>query len=89
MAGCAEVLVPGTLAGGGEAYRYSSANVAKETFMGRVDQVTAATRSALRKMGIQFHTVSTEDDQTEITASTAELDTSIELKDFTQSFNCE
>ena len=42
MAGCAEVPVPGTLAGGGEAYRYSTANVAKETFIGNVDQVTAA-----------------------------------------------
>jgi len=26
MAGCAEVLLPGTLAGGGEAYRYTTAN---------------------------------------------------------------
>ena len=85
MAGCAEVLVPGTLAGGGEAYRYSTANVAKETFMGNVDEVTAATRSALQKMGIQFHSVSAEDDQTEITASTAELDISIELKPITAS----
>lgn len=83
MAGCAEVLVPGTLAGGGEAYRYSTANVAKRTFMGNVDQVTAATRKALQKMGIQFQSISTEDAETEISASTAELDIAIEMKPIT------
>jgi hypothetical protein len=83
MAGCAEVLVPGTLAGGGEAYRYSTANVAKETFIGNVDQVTVATRSALQAMGIQMQSISTDEAETEITASTAELDITIELKPIT------
>lgn len=83
VAGCAEVLVPGTLAGGGEAYRYSTANVAKRTFMGNVDQVTAATRNALQKMGIQMQSISTEDAETEISASTAELDIAIEMKPIT------
>jgi hypothetical protein len=83
MAGCAEVIVPGALAGGGEAYRYTAANVAKETFMGNVDQVTAATRSALQKMGIQLHSISTEEDQTEVSASTAELKITIEMNPIT------
>ena len=80
MARCAEVLVPGTLTGGGEAYRYSIANVAKETFMGNLAQVTAATRSALQRMGIQMQSINTEDAETEITVSTTELDITIELK---------
>ncbi len=80
VAGCAEVLVPGTLAGGGEAYRYSTANVAQKTVMGNVDQVTAATRIALQNMGVQLQSISTEDTETEVTASTAELDITIEIK---------
>ncbi len=83
MAGCAEVLLSGTLAGGGEAYRYTTANVAKRTFMGNVDQVTAATRKSLQKMGIELQSISTEDTLTEISASTAELDITIEMEPIT------
>ena len=49
MTGCTEVVVPGTMAGGGEYYRYTTSNVAKETMMGDVRDVTAAARSALKK----------------------------------------
>jgi len=83
MVGCAEVLVPGTLAGGGEAYRYTTANVAKKTFMGDVRQVTAATRQALGKMGIELQSISTEDAETKITAATSELDITVEMKPIT------
>ena len=52
LVGCTEVVVPGTMAGGGEYYRYTTSNIAKETLMGDVRDVTAAARSALKKMGI-------------------------------------
>ena len=83
IAGCAEVIVPGTLAGGGEAYRYSTTNVAKKTFMGDVGQVTTATRSALQNMGIHLKSINTEDAETEITASTGDLDISIAMQSIT------
>jgi len=83
MAGCAEVLLPGTLAGGGEAYRYSTVNIAKKSFIGNVDQVTLATRKSLDKMGIQLQSISTEEIQTEINASTTELDITIVIKPIT------
>ena len=34
LGGCAEVVVPGAMAGGGEYYRYTTSNIAKETLMG-------------------------------------------------------
>jgi hypothetical protein len=58
LMGCAEVIVPGTMTGGGEYYRYTTSNIAKETLMGDVRDVTAAARSALKKMdwgGDNFH----------------------------------
>jgi hypothetical protein len=39
--GCAQVLVPGTLAGAGELYRYSTGNVAQQTLLGSLDQVVS------------------------------------------------
>jgi sRNA-binding carbon storage regulator CsrA len=77
--GCAEVLVPGTLAGAGEYYRYTTTHVAKKTFMGNGNQVTAAVRNALKKMDIQLHAVDFGDDETEITAATTELDITIRV----------
>ena len=74
MAGCAEVLVPGAFTGAGEAYRYTTSNVVKKTLMGDVGQVKAATRSALKKMDVHFHSMKTEGYETEIEASTTELD---------------
>ena len=46
LAGCAEVVVPGALAGGGEYYHYTTSNIAKETLMGDEREVTEATRTA-------------------------------------------
>ena len=81
--GCAEVVVPGTFTGAGEYYRYTTTNVGKKTVMGNVSQVTAAAKKALKKMDIQLHDVTTENSETEIEASTAELDITIEMKPIT------
>ena len=52
--GCAQILVPGTLAGAGELYRYSTVNVAQQTMVGSLDQVVSAAESALEKMEIDL-----------------------------------
>jgi hypothetical protein len=83
MAGCAEILIPGAFTGAGEAYRYTTSNVVKKTLMGNVGQVKAATRSALKKMKVRFHSVKTEDSETEIEASTSELDITITIEPIT------
>jgi hypothetical protein len=85
LAGCAEVVVPGTLAGGGEVYRYTTGNVAKRTFVSNVSQVTAAAHKVLKKMDIQYHSTSLGDNETEIKASTDELDITISLTPITAS----
>ena len=54
QAGCAQLVVPGTVAGAGELYRYSTGNVAKKTFVGDVKQVIDASTLALEKMGIEL-----------------------------------
>jgi hypothetical protein len=77
--GCAEVLIPGTLAGAGEYYRYTTTHVAKKTFMGNDSQVIAAVRNALKKMDIQLHAVEPEASQTEIVAATTELNITIKV----------
>ena len=83
FAGCAEVVVPGTLAGGGEFYRYTTSNVPKKTFMGNVHQLTAAAQRALKKMDIQYHSLNHEDSETEMTASTDELEITITMEPIT------
>ena len=85
LVGCAEVALPGSMAGGGEYYRYTTDNVAKETLMGDVRQVTAAARSALKKMDIRLHSVDPYTDETVMNASTAELDISIKIVQVTSS----
>ena len=72
LMGCAEVVVPGAMTGGGEYYRYTTSNIAKETLMGDVRDVTAAARSALPKMGIRLHSVTPYTDETVMFASTPE-----------------
>jgi hypothetical protein len=93
LVGCTEVVVPGSMAGGGEYYRYTTSNVAKETLMGDVRQVTAAAKSALKKMDIRLHSVDPYTDETVMSASTAELDIVINIgntsQDVTQSFKCD
>ena len=79
LTGCAEVLVSGSIAGGGEYYHYTTSNVAKETLMGDVRDVTAATRSALKKMDIRLHSVTPYTDETVMFASTPELDITINI----------
>jgi galactitol-specific phosphotransferase system IIB component len=83
FAGCAEVVVPGTIAGGGEYYRYTTGSVAKRTFVSNVGQVTAAARKVLKTMDIQYHYTSHEDSETEMKASTDELDITIFLTPIT------
>ena len=83
IAGCTEVIVPGAFTGAGEAYRYTTSNVVKKTLMGDVDQTKTATRNALKKMKVQFHSMKTEDNETEIKASTTELDITIMIERIT------
>lgn len=83
LVGCAEVVVPGTMAGGGEYYRYTTDNVAKGTLMGDVRQVTAATQSALKRMDMRLHSVDPYTDETVMSASTAGLDITIKIKPVT------
>ena len=85
LVGCTEVVVPGAMAGGGEYYRYTTDNVAKETLMGDVRQVTAAARNALRKMDIRLHSVDPYTDEIVMNASTAELDITIKIMQVTTS----
>ncbi len=83
VAGCAEVLVPGALTGTGEVYRYNTSNVVKKTLMGDVGRVKAATRSVLKKMDVQFHSMKTEGDEIEVKASTTELEITITIEPIT------
>ena len=85
LMGCTEVVVPGAMTGGGEYYRYTTDNVANETLMGDVRQVTAAARTALKKMDIRLHSVDPYTDETVMSASTAELDITIKLAAVTSS----
>ncbi len=85
LVGCTEVVVPGTMAGGGEYYRYTTSNVAEETLMGDVRQITAAAQSALEKMDIRLHSVDPYTDETVMSASTAELDITIKIVPVTAS----
>ena len=77
--GCTEVVVPGAMAGGGEYYRYTTSNIAKETLMGDEREVTAATRKALTYMDIREHSVTPYMDETIILASTTELEINIKI----------
>ena len=83
LGGCAEVVVPGAFTGAGEYYRYTTSNVGRKTLMGNVGQVSAAARSALKKMDIELHAVNPEGSQTEIAASTGELDITIRMEPIT------
>ena len=79
LVGCAEVVVPGTMAGGSEYYHYTTGNVAKGTLMGDVRQVTTATQRALKQMDIRLHSVDPYTDETVMSASTAGLDITIKI----------
>jgi hypothetical protein len=79
MMGCAEVVVPGAMNGGGEYYCYTTSNIAKETLMGDARDVTAATKSAQKSMDIRLHSVTPDTDETVMSASTPELDITIRI----------
>jgi len=81
--GCAQVVVPGTLAGAGEYYRYSTGNVAQQTVNGDLDRVSDGTQAALQKMKIRLEGVSRTDDETVFHAETPQLDIQIRLKPIT------
>jgi hypothetical protein len=83
VAGCAEVIVPGAFIGASEAYHYTTSNVVKKTLMADAGQVKAATRDALKKMDVHFDSMKTEGNETEIEASTTELDIPITIEPVT------
>jgi hypothetical protein len=83
LVGCAEVIVPGAFTGASEAYHYTTSNVVKKTLMGDAGQVKAATRAALKKMDVHFDSTKTGGNETEIQASTTELDITITIKPVT------
>jgi hypothetical protein len=81
LVGCAQVIIPGTMAGAGEYMRYTTTNVPKRTLDGNPREVSAAAYTALRKMNIKAPA-----DQTKIspiTATTAELLITISLEPVT------
>lgn len=79
LASCTEVVVPGAMAGGGEYYRYTTSNIAKETVMGAEPKVTAAARKALTRMDVRVHSVTPYTDETVILASTPDLAINIKI----------
>ena len=83
LIGCAEVIVPGAFTGASEAYHYTTSNVVKKTVIGDAGQVKAATISALKKMDVHFDSMKTEENATEIEASTTELDITITIEPVT------
>lgn len=76
---CTEVVVPGAMAGGGEVYRYTTSNIAKETVLGDERKVTAAARRALTQMDMRVHSITPYTDETVILASTPELEINIKI----------
>jgi hypothetical protein len=76
---CAEVAVPGTIAGANEVYRYTTTNVAQKTLMGNLSQVNAAARNALQKMQIRLDSTDPGNSETQLIASTMALDITINL----------
>ena len=83
QAGCAQLVVPGTVAGAGELYRYSTGNVAKKTFVGDVKQVIDASTLALEKMGIELIETESKGEETILYAETPEMEITIQLQPVT------
>ena len=79
--GCAQVIIPGTMAGAGEYMRYTTTNVPKRTLLGSQKEVSAATLIALKKMNIKVPKGET--GVSPITASTAELLITITIEPIT------
>ncbi|HIJ54888.1 MAG TPA: DUF3568 family protein [Deltaproteobacteria bacterium] len=83
QAGCAQMVVPGTVAGAGELYRYSIGNMAKRTFVGDMKQTVDAAKSALEKMGIELVETSSKDAETILYAETPEMEITLQLQPVT------
>lgn len=81
--GCAQVMVPGTLTGAGEFYRYTSGGVAEETVIGNLDEIVSAAKSALGKMDIDLKGIERSEQETVLYAETAGLNIEIELQPVT------
>ena len=79
--GCAQIIIPGTMAGAGEYLRYTTTNVPKRTYSGSRKAVSAAAYAALRKMNIKAPAGQTQ--ILPITATTAELLITITLEPVT------
>ena len=81
ISGCAQVVIPGTIAGAGEYMRYTTTNVPKRTMLGSQKEVSAATYTALKKLNIKAPAGQT--GASTITATTAELLITITLEPVT------
>ena len=81
LCSCAQVVIPGTMAGAGEYMRYTTTNVPKRTLIGSQREVSAATLVALKKMNIKAPGGQTA--VSPITATTAELLITITLEPVT------
>ena len=81
--GCAQVLDPGTMAGAGELYRYTTTNTVKKTFVGTMDQVSAAAKIALEKMKMGINKVNRMNTETVLHASASEFNITIHLEPVT------
>ncbi len=81
--GCAQVLVPGTLAGAGELYRYSTRNVSRQTFVGNIDQVISATKMAFERMNIESKGMDRSESEALLYAETDKLEIKVELQPVT------
>ena len=84
QAGCAQLVVPGTVAGAGELYRYSTENVAKQTFVADIMQTTDAARSALEKMKIEWVTTESNEAGTVLYGEAPEMDITLQIQPVTE-----
>jgi len=78
--GCAQILVPGAMAGAGEVYRYTTSNVAKQSFVGDTARVTAAAKETFEKMQIDLKKIDEKQDKTVLSGTTPELDITVKIE---------
>jgi hypothetical protein len=80
LSGCAQIMIPGTIAGAGELYRYNTTNLAKQTFLGNMTEVTDAAKSTFEKMNIKLSGIDGETDKTVLYGTTSGLDITVKLE---------
>ncbi len=83
LSGCAQVIIPGTMAGAGEYMRYTTTNVPKRTINGSQKQVSIAAHNALKGLNIRAPEPGAVQTGDPITATTAELVITIEFEPVT------